>query len=275
VVLLVVLAGLFHATWNAIAHGVADRIAAFAVINLTSLAVASFLLARFGGPSIDAWPCLLASVALHCLYSAGLLMTYRVGDFGQTYPIARGTSPLLVAGFGLLVGDHLVAAQLVGVLVVIAGMWVLAAAGVGRVRFERRAVLTAVGTGVTIAAYTVVDGVGVRASHAPLSYGAALFGLQSLAVPVALAAVRGVRPALRSMRHHAGIGVVGGLLTMAAYLIVLWAQTRAALATVAAAREVSIVFGAVIGAVVLRERLGTIRVVAAALVLTGIALLAT
>jgi drug/metabolite transporter (DMT)-like permease len=134
------------------------------------------------------------------------------------------------------------------------------------------AVLAAVGTGLTIAAYTVVDGVGVRASGTSLGYTAWLLLIMGVLLPAGAFAVRGGQLAAQ-LRPVAVRGLLGGVLSVFAYGLVLWAQTRAELAPVAALRETSIIAGAVIGAVLFKERFGAPRVVAAALVVAGIGLM--
>jgi drug/metabolite transporter (DMT)-like permease len=198
--------------------------------------------------------------------------SYRLGAFNQTYPIARGTSPLVVAvGAYFLANEHLGAAALIGVATLAAGLMSLALSAGRLSRGDLPAVGAAVLTGLTIAAYTITDGLGVRHAHDPWAYTALLFVLMGPPM-VATAAIRRPASAWRAggtMRR----GVVAGLLSTAAYGIVLWAQTRAPLAEVAAIRETSVVFAALIGVAVLGENFGRRRVVAAVVIATGIVLI--
>jgi drug/metabolite transporter (DMT)-like permease len=284
VTLAVLAAAVTHATWNAIAHGIKDQTLAFALIGVGGLAVAIPLIAVTALPRAACWPYLLASVAIHVFYNLLLMRCYRLGEFGQVYPLARGTSPLVVTILAaIFVHEHLALPQVAGVLVVSAGLAVLVfggrrprlAGGSGGVvppDRHRAAFVAAVGTGLTIAAYTTVDGVGVRLSHSPGGYIAWLMLLQSLGVPM-LALARRRDVLLRQPRRILLAGVTAGALSVLAYGLVLWAQTRGALAPIAALRETSVIFGAIIGTLVFREPFGRTRIAATVLVAGGILLL--
>jgi drug/metabolite transporter (DMT)-like permease len=195
---------------------------------------------------------------------------YRYGEFGQVYPLARGISPPVVTILAaVFVGEHLALHQIAGVVIVSAGLAALVFVG----RWPGRVVvLAAVGTGLTIAAYTTVDGVGVRLSASPVGYIGWLMLLQSLCVPMFALLRR--RDVLAKQRPRILVsGLVAGALSVLAYGLVLWAQTRGALAPIAALRETSVIFGAIIGTLVFREPFGRARIVATVLVVAGIVLL--
>ncbi|MFC5182619.1 EamA family transporter [Actinomadura harenae] len=275
--LAVILAGVLHATWNAIAKGASDRWASFALIGIGQAVLVVPLLGLVPVPAAAAWPWLLGSVALHLIYMGLLLMSYQLGDFSQVYPLARGSAPLLVALVAATaLGEDLTWVQLTGVAAICGGLAVLAftapAAADGRAR-DPRAVLAALTTGVSIAAYTVLDGIGVRAAHGASGYSAWLFALESPLTIGLVLAVRG-RGTLSGLPVRTwATGLAGGVLAMAGYGIVLWAQTRGALAAVAALRETGVIAGAVIGAVFFAERMGARRIAAACVVAVGVVLI--
>jgi drug/metabolite transporter (DMT)-like permease len=265
-------AGALHACWNAIAKQVTDRLMAFAWISAAQMAVGGAVLAVTGLPARQAVPYVITSAIIHIGYDLGLMNSYRLGAFNQTYPIARGTSPLVVAvGAYFLANEHLGPAALIGIVLLAAGLMSLALSGGRLTRRDMPAVGAAVLTGLTIAAYSVTDGIGVRHAHDSWAYAALLFVLMGPPMLVA-AAVR--RPSA-AWRDGATIrrGTLAGVLSTAAYGIVLWAQTRAPLAEVAAIREVSVVFAALIGVAVLGEDFGRRRVAAAVVIATGIVLI--
>ena len=268
----VLLAAVLHATWNALAHAISDRLVGFALIGVATTLGALPLVVAAPLPAAASWPALLASAVLHVVYNLLLMRSYRLGEFGQVYPLARGTSPLLVAVAGVvLVGEDLPLVRFLGVVVISLGLASLVLVGGVPTRAARPALVAAVLTGVSIAAYTTVDGVGVRSAGTVLGYTGWLFLLQGPALPVVAVLAR--RRALWSqVRPHLVRGLLGGLLSLAAYGLVLWAQTRGALAAVAALRETSVVVGAVIGAVVFGERFGRWRVAATVLVALGVVL---
>jgi drug/metabolite transporter (DMT)-like permease len=270
VTLAVLTAAVTHATWNAIAHGIKDQTLAFALIGVGGIAVGIPLVIVAAMPRGDCWPYLLASVAIHVFYNLLLMQCYRLGEFSQVYPLARGTSPLVVTILAaIFVHEHLAFGQVAGVLVVSAGLAVLVLAGR---RPGRAAFAAATGTGLTIAAYTTVDGVGVRLSASPVGYIGWLMVLESLCVPMfALARRRDV--VLKQRPRILLAGLAAGALSVLAYGLVLWAQTRGALAPIAALRETSVIFGAIIGTLIFREPFGRTRIVATVLVAAGIVLL--
>ncbi len=270
---MVLLAALLHAIWNAIAHAIPDRQVGFFLLNVSAGAVALCFLPFVGVPAAAAWPYLLGSVVVHVAYNLLLLKSYQLGDFGQTYPLARGTAPLLVALASVtLVGQSLDSREIAGVLTISAGLVVLVL-GKGSFHAGRPAILAAVSTGVAIATYTVLDGVGVRHAHGTPAYIAWLFALQGPLIAGILATRR--RSMWRAARPLLVPGLTSGVVSVVAYGLVIWAQSVGELATVASLREVGIVFGALIGAIFFHERMGAVRVVGAVVVFAGVVLLAS
>jgi drug/metabolite transporter (DMT)-like permease len=270
VTLAVLAAAVTHAAWNAVAHGIKDQTLAFALIGVGSIILAIPLIIVTAMPRPGCWPYLLGSVAIHVFYTLLLMRCNRLGEFSQVYPLARGTSPLVVTILAaVFVHEHLALLQVSGVLIVSAGLVALVFAGR---RPDRAAFLAAIGTGLTIAGYTTVDGVGVRLSASPFGYIGWLMLLQSLGVPM-FALFRRRHVLSRQPPRILLSGLAAGVLSVLAYGLVLWAQTRGALAPIAALRETSVVFGAIIGTLVFRERFGRTRIAATVLVVTGIVLL--
>jgi drug/metabolite transporter (DMT)-like permease len=265
IVVLVIGAGVLHAAWNAIAKQVSDRIMAFAVMGACQTLGAGLVVALAGLPGRAAVGYAVTSAAIHVGYNLALMNSYRLGAFNQVYPIARGTSPLLVAaGAYLFAGERLGLVPLAGVVILAVGLMSLALSAGHLVRSDLPAVGVAALTGLTIASYTLVDGLGVRASHNPYGYAGLLFLLIAL-----------IRRPLSQWRDRPLVsrGLVAGVLSLLAYGIVLWAQSRSPLAEVAAVRETSVIFAALIGMVFLKERFGPRRVAAAVVIATGIVLI--
>ena len=268
----VLLAALLHATWNAMAHAVPDRLIGFALIGTTYLVAGGALAAAAPLPAAGVWVYLIASVLLHVLYNLLLMRSFMLGDFGQVYPLARGTAVAVVAVLATVaVGEAMPAVRLAGVVMVCLGLTALVVPAGRPSRAELPAVVAALGTGVMIASYTTVDGVGVRTSDSVLGYTGWLFLLQGAALPILAYARRG-RDLARQARPYLVAGLVGGALSLAAYGLVLWAQTRAPLAPVAALRETSSLMGAIVGAVLFKESFGRRRIAAAVVVTAGVVL---
>ncbi len=271
----VLASAVLHASWNALAHAARDRLAEFVLFGLTAT-FAGLLLAAFAATPLRAsWRYIALSVVLHTIYNLLLMLSYRLGHFGQTYPLARGTSPLLVTfGAVLFAGEVPPPLRLVGILLICLGLCALMWSAGRQARHDLPAIFASVATGVVIATYTMVDGLGVRASGTAVGYTGWLFFLEGLAMPVLAVVLRGRRlPA--QLRPYVFEGLLGGLLSVMAYGLVLWAQVRGQLAPIAALRETSIVFGALIAAVRFREPFGASRTVAAILVALGAVFIAT
>jgi drug/metabolite transporter (DMT)-like permease len=272
-VALVLFAASLHASWNALVKPAKDRLALMAVMGAASFAICVSLALFVQAPARAAWPEIALSALVHSAYNLLLIASYREGEFNQVYPVARGMSPPTVAvAAWLIVGETLSAVQVAGLVAVSGGLFAIAA---GRSRGSRRALRFALLTGLAIAAYTVIDGIGVRRAGTPVGYIAWLFTLSGLMMPLALLVARSrtgrpvrIEPALLLR------GVVAGTLSLVAYGLVLWAQTRAPLAIVAALRETSIVFAAGIGAVAFHERLPGRRLLASVVVAGGAVMLA-
>ena len=269
----VILAALLHAAWNAAAHHIPDRAVGLALIGVAYTVVSAALVPWVAVPDAGARGYLLGSAVLHVVYNLLLIRSYRLGAFSQVYPLARGVSPLVVFVVAVtVIGQPLSSGQALGATVLCAGLIVLVVDG-GRVfHAGRDAVTAAVLTGLCIASYTVLDGIGVRAAHSTAGYIGWLFLLQGPFLPAILAVQRRSRT-LRDCRPAWRLGLTSGVVSLTAYGIVLWAQTRTALATVAALRELSLLFGAIIGVIFFRERFGAWRIAGAALAVTGIAIL--
>jgi drug/metabolite transporter (DMT)-like permease len=273
VTVVVLLAAVLHATWNAVAHTLTDKLVAMTALSTAFVVGGIMALPWVGWPAAESWPPLLASVGVHILYNLSLMRSYRLGAFNQVYPLARGMSPWVVAILALvLVDESLSPLRMLGVVVVSIGLGCLVFAS-GRPRPEEfPAILAACLTGLLIATYTVIDGVGVRRSGTPMGYAAWLFILHGLSLIIFAAARRG-RGLVRQVVGNLRLGALAGVCAVAAYGLVLWAQARGSLAAVAALRETSVIVGALIGAVAFREPFGRWRTVATVVVVTGIALL--
>ncbi|MBE8473927.1 EamA family transporter [Streptomyces justiciae] len=269
----VLLAAVTHASWNAIAHKITDKLVGFTLIAGGGTLIGLVMVPFVAIPAAGAWPYLLASAVIHVVYYVLLMKSFRLGDFGQAYPIARGSAPLVVtvlaAVFAHEVPDGWAAA---GIGVSCAGLTGVALWGLRGRRPDWAAIGAALATGLSIAAYTVVDGLGVRASGSSLGYIAWLMALEGVCVP-AYALYRWRGQLLAELRPFAAVGLLGAALSVAAYGLVLWAQTKAELAPIAALRESSIIVGAAIGAVFFKERFGAPRIVAAGLLVAGIGLM--
>ncbi len=282
VVALLLAAALMHATWNALLKADrSDRLATFGVIMTTGtvmgLVAVPFL------PMIEpaAWKFLATSVLVHVAYYTFLLKAYSYGDLSHTYPIARGLGPLLVALVsGQLIGEHLRAQDIVGVLLLSAGLVALALPLKGVVPApggrHGLATLFAVLTGVTIAAYIIADGMGVRAAGPTFEHRLAYIAWLCVAEGpwlLVLAIILRPRKVWSHLRLNWWRGAIGGVIANTGYGIAIYALVLGPMAHIAALRETSVLFGALMGTLLLGEPFGRRRVIAAAVIVSGLALM--
>ncbi|MEO8508397.1 MAG: EamA family transporter [Betaproteobacteria bacterium] len=270
VTLAVLGAGLLHAGWNALlkSAGGGDPLLDTATVVAGSTACAIVALPFVAPPLPASWPYALTSVVIHFAYYITLAQAYRTGDLSFSYPLMRGTAPLLVTLLGIVFLRELPTAQVAfGILLISGG--IVAIAFAQRHRHPRAAVYWALANAGIIAFYTLVDGAGARASGNALAY---VLWMTFLEGVVFLAWIR-LRRGAASVAYIGAQwrrGLLGGFCSVAAYGIVLWAMTRAPVAAVAALRETSVLFAAVIGTVLLKEGFGIARLAGAASVVAGV-----
>lgn len=265
----VLFGALLHAGWNATVKASTDKALDTAVIHLAGSLLALPLLFWVGLPNREAWPFILASVLLHVAYFSALAGAYRHGDLGLTYPLMRGTAPLLVAlSASLAVGESLSPLSWAGVLGVSCGVLAL---GFSRHAMDSpRAVAFALANAVVIAAYTVVDALGARTSGNAWQYVMALYLLNGWPFGLLVLQRRGLARAWPYARARAPLALVGACASLGSYGIALWAMTRAPVATVAALRETAVLFAALIGTWLLKEAFTLRRAVGTAAIVAGI-----
>jgi drug/metabolite transporter (DMT)-like permease len=265
-IVLVLSAAFLHASWNALLRGGADRTQSMLIMNVT-LGITGLAMMAIAGLPSAATAYVVASGLIHLIYNALLVRMYRSGDLGETYPVARGSSPALIAlGGSVFAGEWMSPLGMVGIGLVCVGIFMLAAA---KGRLHAMNLPSALATGVSIAAYSLVDGIGVRASGNWIAYTGGIFAF-FLAVPLWYLARR--RWAVFAMPlAEAGKAASGGLISLAAYGAIIWAMQGSTMGAVSALRETSVVFAALLGAAFLGERLTGLRIAACSIIAAGAA----
>ena len=263
---IVLFAALLHASWNALLKGTSDRLWSMTIMGIATALACAALLPFLPLPHGASWPYLVGSSILHIGYNIFLIRAYRSGEFGSAYPIARGSSPLLVTlGAATVAGEVPSAFGIAGIVLVSGGIISLAFRGR---RLPEAGIFYALGTGLIIAAYSVTDGIGGRLSGSPVSYTlwmCLLWGLT--AAPVYWLRRhdshlwRGARPT--------SAAALGGLVSLLAYGIVIFAMTRAPMGSVSALRETSVLFAVLLGRVFFAEPLTLRRIVSALVIAAG------
>jgi phosphonate utilization associated putative membrane protein len=274
VVAAVLFGALLHASWNALIRSGSDKALDTALIHVLGCVVGAVLVLVVGFPKREALPWLAASIVIHIGYYVTLVGAYRHGELGFAYPVMRGTAPLIVALLsGRLIGEHVPFAAWLGVAGISAGVLAI---GLTRSPLDsgsrRHALAFALANAVIIAAYTFVDGLGVRVSGDALQYVGTLFlidGVPYFAI-VLWQRRATLAPAFAYMRGRWPVAVLGSCASLGAYGIALWAMTRAPIASVAALRETSVLFAALIGVFVLDERFRLQRAVGTGAIIAGV-----
>ena len=270
----VLCAALLHASWNALIKSGGDKAADTALITVAGAVVAFPFMLWVGLPNWGAWPYLLASLIIHVGYYIALVEAYRHGDLGLTYPIMRGFAPLLVAlGSSVFIGEVPSTAAWLGIVGIALGVGLVGLAHPGEALHHRRALAFAFANACLIAIYTTVDGVGVRANGGAARYVLLLFVLDGFLYPALVWWRRSAteRTALVAYaRTRWPMATLGGSASIGAYGIALWAMTRAPVASVAALRETSVLFAAVLGTVLLKERFGLQRALGTFVIVAGV-----
>lgn len=271
VVAAALLSAALHAAWNAAVKAAPDPQAAMAAQVVASGIISVPALLLLPPPSAEALPWLAASTSFNLLAMLAMVRGYTSGGgFGLVYPITRATSPLLVTLIAaILFDEHLGPAGLAGVALVSAGVAMFAA---GDARSHPAALLAALAAGAFSAAYAVCDAQGARLSPSTLGYGFAMSAVNA-AMFGTVHRLRGGIPLLRALRRHIVLASLGSSGAMVSYLLILWVWSQAPVAVGAALRDTSVVFGAIIAAVVLKERVTPRRAVAIGLVAIGAAAL--
>jgi drug/metabolite transporter (DMT)-like permease len=271
ILLLPILAAVLHAVWNALVKTSGDRLVTLGFIAFVNVLTALALLPFVDPPSQAAWAFIAISTLVKYAYYALVNFAYRAGDLSLVYPLARGFAPLAVTiAAAVLAGEYLSLPSLAGVVIACLGISSLGIGGLGRLH-DSLPIWLAIGTGLTIAVYTVCDGLGIRASDSPFGFIAWIYVLE---LPVVLAILwlrrRGLAQTLES---HWRYGLLAGLCAVVAYALVLIAALYAPLSIVSALRETSVIIAALIGTVLLGERPWQDRVVASTFVAGGVALM--
>ena len=267
---LVILSAIAHAVWNALVKSAGDRTLTMVAIRTVGMMLGLVALPFVDWPAPESWKWLAVTAVVMFAYYALLVRSYGVGDMSVVYPLARGLAPVLttIAAF-LVIGEALSTGQIAAVVMISIGIMALSF-GAGA---SRTAVGFALATGVSVATYSFFAGLGVRTAGTVLGFQACLeivtgFGMLCYGVVVRRADL------VIYARRHGAVGLFAGVVSVAGFLAYLVAARSLPLGPVSALRETSVIFGAVLGTIVLREGFGPRRIAAAVLVTVGIVLLA-
>jgi len=269
VALLVLLAAVMHASWNALIKGSRDSVGTQALLMFCGVLLATATIPWVPTPARESWPLLAISVLVHTVYRVILVWAYREGDLSKVYPLARGFAPLLVAlAAAYFAEEWLNRWEIAGVLLVSGGIASLAFEKRNAHQPSRRPVVLALLTGFFVSAYSLIDGLGARRAGSAIGYAAWLLALEGLPFVVGTVILR--RQDLpRIVRTCWKAGLIGGVISTVGYSIVIWAMSVGGMAQTIALRETSVIVAALIGVGLMKESSGARRIAVAVVVVAG------
>lgn len=265
----VLFSALLHAGWNALLRQSEDRSWTAGWIGAATMIVCAPFLPFVGWPT-TIWPYVLASASLHVVYLGLLAKAYRLNELSFAYPIARGSSPVLVAVGGLILAAEQPSwLQAVGIFSIVAG---IIGIGLDSTHWDREGLIVALQIGAVIAVYTVLDGMGARRGGNSLQYNLWCFSIYGAAMLVRQFKTLGPK-AFHGNAKDVGLAFGGGVTSVVAYGIVTWAMVHTKMGVVSALRETSIVFASVIGMVLLKEKFSSRKLAWSTLIAVGAVLI--
>lgn len=271
----VLFAALLHAIWNALLKVSGDRLVIMAVTTAIVALLVVPLLFFLPAPAPASWPYLALSATVHSGYMLLLVRAYGFGDFAQVYPVARGSAPLLTALLGfVLLQEAMQATEILGMLLIVSGIFALTlerTAGV--LHLSQPALVYSLLTGVSIAAYSLIDGTGARLAGNSHSFAVWMFFLDGFLVPLAAFMRRPMPILVKTIKSVWQHGFLVAILSTAGYWLILWAFTQERIAPVAVLRETSVLFALLISIFVLKEHISRSRITIVILIVAGIVLL--
>ena len=270
---LVLGAAFSHAVWNMLLKKTEKRLLMMTAMHSVTGVMGLFLLPFVGTIHPDAWHLLLISVVIHGGYYVFLTYSYRHIELGQAYPILRGSGPLIVfVGSMIFLDEKVSKQQILAFFLLAGGILSLSLRSIRSFARHPQSLFFAIGTGVLIGSYTMVDGLGVRTSENVWAYISWLFFLEMVMVQIyCVHHYRG--KTLDGLKSLGSSGIWAGILSAFAYGSVLWAYLHAPIMLVSALRETSVVMASLLGIFFLKEDRDPFKILAAVLVTVGIILI--
>ena len=270
VFLFVLFSAVLHAVWNSMASKYKNKnvsIPAIVYGHVPACIVAVIILPM---PSVESFPYIILSALIHQGYQNFLLKAYQTGKFTTVYPVARGFGPLVATVISIIfLGVYLKVFTLLSILLI--------SIGVIFIGFFSKSVLknykvlyTSLATGVFIGIYSVVDGYGARISMSAISYMSWVFIFSALFFPIVLKFRKQKNILKKTLTEGKFVFWIGGFLSYIAYVITVWAFTKAPIPMVSALRESSIIFAIFIGYFYLKEKISLYKIISILLIFVGV-----
>ena len=271
VFLVVLSSALMHATWNSTIKQGPNSFLESLNIYIWKIPLTLTLILILPFPHEDSWPFIAVSVFIHILYNYALAYSYQHNDITKVYPIFRGTPPLIILVFSYLFLNETI--SFIGwIAVIITSLGILSISFTGSI-IQKKSILSISLVTLSIVTYSIIDGLGARASEQSFSYLAWLFSIKGSLYSIIIISVQGYQTSFEHLNNNRIRGIVTSLISFLSYSLILWAVTKAPIVYVAALRETSIIFVGIIGWLFLSEKLSKIKILSIIIIALGAVLL--
>ena len=270
VFLIVLFSAVLHALWNSMASKYKNKNVSIPAIVYGHVPACIIAVIVLPLPSVDSIPYIILSAIIHQGYQNFLLVAYQTGKFTTVYPVARGFGPLVATLISIFIlGVYLKIYTLISILLISTGIMLIGLFSKSVIK-NYKILYTSLATGIFIGIYSIVDGYGARASGSAVSYMSWVFILSALIFPIVLR-IRNQKNILKkTLTEGKFIFWVGGFLSYLAYMITVWAFTKAPIPIVSALRESSILIAIFIGYFYLKEKINFYKVISILLIFSGV-----
>ena len=269
--LLLLIAALSHALCHSILKHNKNPLGVLGITSVVEIIIFTPLVLSVPYPTTYIWILIIISALLHGFYRLLVIFSYKYGDLSFIYPIARGSSSLLLAIISLIyLTDKISLFGFIAILIVCAGLFLISYSD--KLKFNYSALILGLLTAIMITTYTLVDGIGVRHSENPYTF---LYWMLLLnGVPTLIASFLFKENGLRIISKDLFFpGFAFGILAPLAYGVAVWCMQYLPIAYVSSMRETSIIFATLIGLLILKEKTASKRIVPSIFVVVGICLL--
>jgi len=270
VFLIVLFSGFLHAIWNSMASKYEDKNVSIGAIVYGHVPLCIVAIIYFPAPSIESFPYIFLSALIHQGYQNFLLTAYQTGKFTTVYPVARGFGPLVATVISIIfLGVYLKIYTIFSILLISIGVILIGLFSKSVIK-NNKILYTSLATGVFIGIYSVVDGQGARISASAISYMSWVFIFSALLFPVVLHFRKQKNILKKTLTKGKAVFWIGGTFSYLAYVITVWAFTKAPVPMVSALRESSIIFAIFIGYFYLKEKINFYKIVSILLIFIGV-----
>ncbi len=270
VFLIVLFSAFLHAIWNSMASKYKDKNVSIGAIVYGHVPLCIVAIIFLPSPSIESFPYIILSALIHQGYQNFLLTAYQTGKFTTVYPVARGFGPLVATIISIIfLGVYLKVFTIISILLISAGVMLIGLFSKSVIK-NNKILYTSLATGVFIGIYSVVDGQGARISGSAISYMSWVFIFSALFFPVVLHFRKQKNILKKTLTKGKVVFWIGGTFSYLAYVVTVWAFTKAPVPMVSALRESSIIFAIVIGYFYLKDKINFYKIVSILLIFLGV-----